>query len=140
MRPALLLAIAVVAASAGCAQRRITVTSEPPGAVVWLNDTEIGRTPVDATFVYYGLYDVRLRKEGYEPIATSRDTGMPWYEYPPFDLVAEAGPWAVTTRKRWHFDLVRAPDEPALSGEEAILGRAAELRSQIEDGPPPPAP
>ncbi len=40
--------------AAGCVQRTITITSDPPGALVWLNDREIGRTPLDVNFVYYG--------------------------------------------------------------------------------------
>ncbi|MFB3120043.1 MAG: PEGA domain-containing protein [Stenotrophomonas maltophilia] len=40
------------------------ITSEPPGALVWLNDREIGRTPVDVDFEFYGRYDVRLHLPG----------------------------------------------------------------------------
>ncbi|MEO1498872.1 MAG: PEGA domain-containing protein, partial [Planctomycetota bacterium] len=67
---------------AGCLERTITVTSEPPGAIVTLNDVEIGRTPVTTEFTYFGVYDVRVRKDGYEPLVTRRETTTPWWEYP----------------------------------------------------------
>ena len=46
----------------------ITIDSEPPGALCWLNDNEIGRTPVTVPFTWYGTYRVRLEKPGYEPL------------------------------------------------------------------------
>ncbi len=49
---------------AGCVERTITITSDPPYALVWLNDEEIGRTPVTVPFTFYGKYDVRLIHEG----------------------------------------------------------------------------
>jgi hypothetical protein len=58
-----LLLIALVCLG-GCIRRSITITSQPAGALVWLNDEEIGRTPVTVPFTYYGVYDVRLEHEG----------------------------------------------------------------------------
>ncbi len=57
----------------GCARidRTITVNSEPENALVYLNDQEIGRTPVTRTFKWYGTYDVEVRKDGYETLKTS---------------------------------------------------------------------
>jgi hypothetical protein len=48
---------------AGCVERTITINSEPQGALVYLNDEEVGRTPVSVPFLYYGTYDVRLEHE-----------------------------------------------------------------------------
>src|SRR5215471_15531012 len=69
----------------GCLERTITITSEPPDAIVWLNDVEVGRTPLKTGFTFYGDYDVRLRKEGYEPVQTHRETDTPIYEFAPID-------------------------------------------------------
>lgn len=114
----------------GCAQRTIVVTSEPPGAIVWLNDVEIGRTPVEASFLFYGTYDVQVRLEGYEAINTGRRAVAPWYEYPPFDLIAEASPVPVRTRIRWHFDLTPLGTEP--TDESALTDRARQMRDRME--------
>ncbi len=43
----------------GCVERTVTITSEPDNALVYLNDEEIGRTPVTVSFTFYGVYDVR---------------------------------------------------------------------------------
>ncbi|MFG0285966.1 MAG: PEGA domain-containing protein [Phycisphaerales bacterium JB039] len=138
-RAALLLALAC--ACAGCLQRRIHITSQPPGATVWLNGVEIGRTPVEADFTFYGDYDVRLRKEGYEPHAASKWAVMPWYEIPPIDFVVMALPWTVRNTVRWDFELEPAPDlsaPDAADAREALLQRAIELRELT--GPEPAAP
>lgn len=122
----------------GCLEHTIVVTSEPAGAVVYLNDQEIGRTPVEADFRYFGVYDVRLNLEGYEPIVTSRKAAAPLYEVPPIDLAAEAVPAKLPTRIEWHFVMaplasqVPGADREALQRE--LLSRAGELRESAENG------
>ena len=39
------------------------VQSDPPGALVYLNGEEVGRTPLAHDFLWYGNYDVELRSE-----------------------------------------------------------------------------
>lgn len=91
-----------------CVDRKIRVTSEPPGATVWLNDVEIGQTPAEADFTFYGRYDVRLEKEGYEPLSTSRKAGAPFWQWPGPDLIAEAIPLRFDDVVDWHFELTPA--------------------------------
>ena len=61
------LLLLFVAAVTGCnrVERNLQVTSNPPGALVYLNGQEAGRTPMNKSFVWYGTYDVQVRKEGY---------------------------------------------------------------------------
>src|SRR5262249_32481453 len=63
----------------GCLERRIRVITDPPGATVWLNDTEIGRSPTDTSFTFFGAYDVRVAKPGYETLNTTKKAVAPWY-------------------------------------------------------------
>jgi len=88
----------------GCVRRRINITSDPPGALVYLNDQEIGRTPVTVPFRWYGIYDVRLEKEGYQPLWTKQDAEMPWWENPGPDAIAELLPNR-TVDLDWYFSL-----------------------------------
>lgn len=130
------LAIAAAVAAplflGGCLERTIHITSEPPGALVWLNDIEVGRTPLETDFTYYGEFSVRLRREGYEPIVTSRTAKAPVYEWPVVDLAAELWPQRITTDIRWHFDLVPAAERTdAEAAREDILLRAAETRDLL---------
>jgi hypothetical protein len=113
----------------GCLERTIHVTSDPPGALVYLNDVEIGRTPVETSFLYFGTYDVRLRLDGYEPIVTSKRAKAPIYEMPGPDLLASAWPGRISTDIRWHFDLTPAPTGP--EAEADLLDRARSLRQQL---------
>lgn len=116
----------------GCLERTVTITSEPPGAIVVLNDEEIGRTPVETGFRYFGVYDVRLQHDGYEPLVTEKEAVAPLWEYPGFDLLAIAAPWRVKTHLEWHFDLEPLP-EPGTAeadrAEQELFDRARSLRA-----------
>ncbi len=137
----ILLLAAGAFASAGCIQRRITITSEPPGALVHLNDLEVGYTPVEVDFTYFGDYDVRLSKPGYEPLLTHAKAKAPVYEWPGIDLVAEALPVTFHTDVRWHFTLYpEERDVDALIERAKDLqgaAQAAEEREQESPAPPP---
>lgn len=137
---ALLLPLAAIALLPGCGrqERIIEVTSTPTGALVWLNDAELGRTPVQAEFLHFGTYDVRLRLEGYEPIVTSREAHTPIHEFPPIDLIAAALPGDRVTRINWHFDLQPLAErvDPA-AAERDLLDRARDFRTRSI--PPAPA-
>jgi hypothetical protein len=81
--PAALLAVS------GCVERNLKIDSDPQGARVFLNDREVGVTPVKISFLWYGDYDIILRREGFKTLKTHYQVNAPWYEYPPIDLVAE---------------------------------------------------
>ncbi len=108
----------------GCTQRTIYVTSEPAGALVYLNDQEVGRTPVSVPFTHYGVYDVRLELEGHLPMWTQAEAKTPWWDHIGPDLAAEMIPGS-KSEVRWHFDLApKGEDNP-----EALLDRAGQLRA-----------
>jgi hypothetical protein len=75
--------------SLGCVRRRLTVRSNPPGAVVYVDDQRVGHTPVSTEFTYYGTRKIRLVKDGYETVSTLQTLDPPWYEIPPVDFVSE---------------------------------------------------
>ncbi len=127
----LLLSASLACGSVGCVQRTVTVTSEPTGALVWLNDREVGRTPVTVPFTFYGTYDVRLERDGYEPLWTSQEAKAPWWETPPIDLFAEATDADVELA--WHFELepAQATDDESV---DALLEHATQMRRAVEAG------
>lgn len=130
MRRSAMVAAALLAPAllGGCLERRLTITSEPPGALVWLNDVEVGRTPVDVDFEWYGTYDVRLALEGHEPLTTSAKADAPVHEWPGIDLFAAVLPVEFRNDVRWHFEL-----EPALTDRDALLDRARETRGMLSE-------
>jgi hypothetical protein len=128
MRPFTIAAAlsASAALSAGCVDRTISISSEPSGALVYLNDREVGRTPLTTGFTFYGTYDVRLEREGCRPLWTTARAAQPWWEYPGIDLLAElTGPKEV--RVDWHFRLEPSPP-PGAQSSDALLERAGRLR------------
>src|SRR5262245_17787927 len=126
--------LATVAVLGGCLSRKVSVTSEPPGATVFANDVELGRTPLEAEFTFYGSYDVRVGLEGDEPRREKVIARSPIYEYPPVDLIAILMPFHIDHTVHWHFKM-----QPMLEAtesrevlEQGMLQRAAELRREIK--------
>ena len=114
----------------GCVERTMTINSNPPGALVYLNDQEIGRTPVTKDFLWYGNYDVQVRKEGYHTINTSEPVIAPAYEWPPFDLLAELVPWRVKVHREFSYTLRPASTQPADAKE--LMQHATVMKSMLQ--------
>ncbi|MCI0675296.1 MAG: PEGA domain-containing protein [Phycisphaerales bacterium] len=112
----------------GCVRRTISVTSDPPGALLWLNGREIGRTPVEVDFIYYGDYDVVLVADGFEPLLTHGKADPPLWDIIPFDLLAELTPGRKQARIEWHYELEPRNDDPA-----GLLDRARQLRDRATE-------
>jgi PEGA domain len=136
MRAGLLGCTAALFLAGGCVERTLSVQSDPPGALVYLNDQEIGRTPMEHDFVWYGKYEVALRMEGYEALKTTADVSMPIYQLPPIDLLAEIVPITIKDRKSLHYTL-----EPLAGPEDtgALIDRAKVAKSQLESSHQHPA-
>ena len=128
MRANLILLALLVVLSSGCVRRTIMITSEPPGVLVWVNDREVGRTPVDIDFEYYGVYDVRLELAGYEPMMTSGEAAPPWWDGVGMDFFAELVPADLHSEVRWHYDLA-----PLMEDREALVDRADRLRQDLSN-------
>ena len=111
----------------GCVRRTITITTEPPAALVFLNDQEVGRSAVTIDFLWYGDYDVIIRKEGYQALKTNWEIKPPWYQIIPFDFIAEVlWPGHLHDKHARHFTL-----EPAeLPTQEELVKRAEEIRQR----------
>ena len=116
----------VLALSGGCVKRMLVIESDPPGAVVYLNNQEVGTTPVSVPFKWYGTYDVRLEKEGYQTLNTEQSLEQPWWEHPGPDFFAEAIP---NNRVERHWTFALEPATPADDVDiETLLDHASQLR------------
>ncbi len=115
-----------MAAACGCVRRVIDITSEPSGARVWVNDRDIGRTPCSVEFTHYGRYDVRLQREGFEPVSGFGDADAPVWDFVGADLVSEVIPARLTSRVAWHFTLI-----PTDHDEAALVQRARAMRTGL---------
>ena len=113
--------------TAGCVRRTATFTSVPEGALVYVNDEEVGRTPATIEFTWYGDYDLVYRLEGYDTVHTNHRLPAPWYQYFPVDFFAEVlWPGQLHDYRRQHY--VLNPAEPVEPDE--LLERAGELRDE----------
>jgi len=114
----------------GCVRRTISISTEPPHALVFLNDQEIGRSTVTTDFLRYGDYDVIIRKEGYQTLKTNWDIKAPWYQMIPFDFFAEVlWPGHIHDQRSRHFVL-----EPAeLPSTEELTERAMQARDRASE-------
>lgn len=133
----LLFIAATITLLPACAERRIRVTSTPPGARVWLNDEEIGRTPTEARFTFYGHYDLRLETPGFEPYHAKHTAHAPFHEYPGPDLIATAIPANISHTVEWHVDMAPTPEtaEDPEAVRTELIDRAANLREQALSAP-----
>ncbi len=113
--------------AAGCVERKLTINTNPAGAQVFLNDEEIGVSPVTASFNWYGDYNVTIRKQGCETLQTRRKLQAPWYDLFPFDFVTQIiYPGRIVDSRVWSFKL--APQKEV--GRQELIKAAEQLSKQ----------
>ena len=129
-----LFAIAAFILLSGCVERRFRVESNPPGAYLYVNNQPIGPTPVDVPFLFYGDYEIRLVKDGYQTKVVKQPVPTPWYEYPIIEFFSEnAWPFQITDIRPLYFEL-----DPAIQPNlEELKAEAEELRNRGKALPPP---
>jgi len=123
----LVFVLAVSLLLSGCVERKLTINTQPQGALVALNDEEIGISPVTVSFEWYGDYNVRINKEGYETLNTHRKLKGPWYDYFPFDFFAMLNPKRTVDSYEWTFEL--APK--VQSTPEELIDAAKQLQNEL---------
>lgn len=133
-----LLLAGLVLCLSGCVQRRMMIRSDPPGATVYVDDFEIGQTPIAHGFTYYGTRKIRLVKDGYETLTVMQNIPAPWYQYPVVDFVSEnLIPGEIRDIRELSYRL----EPQAVVPPEHLLGRAEDLRRGVHaaTGTAPPA-
>ncbi|MGL6225227.1 MAG: PEGA domain-containing protein [Thermoguttaceae bacterium] len=122
----LLLLGTLLAVSEGCVRRRITVRSDPPGAVAYLDNVELGKTPISRNFDFYGKRELRLVKDGYETHTELVALPAPWYEWAGIDFVSEILVPGVITNQ--HYFDVRMRSQQMIPPDDLIM-QAEQLRA-----------
>jgi hypothetical protein len=132
---ALLAAAALLVAClvGGCSrvERNLMVTSDPPGALVYLNGQEAGRTPMNKTFIWYGTYDVQVRKDGFKTVNVKEKVWAPWWQIPPIDLLADLLPVPQYDSHKLSYTLTPLSNESENAAE--LLARGERLQTQLQD-------
>jgi hypothetical protein len=118
--------------STGCMHRRMTIRSDPPGALVLVDGNEIGYSPAQTDFTYYGTREITLVKDGFETVTTMQKVRTPWYQVFPLDFVSDnLLPFKVTNRHEFNYRM--RPQE--IPPTDELIERASGLRSEAQLGP-----
>ncbi len=119
---------------AACVERTITVRTDPPGALVTVNEIEKGRTPLTFSFMWYGHYRVLVEHPQYETLETSRAVPMPIYQWPGIDFVCEVLlPFKFHDHHDWTFTLAPRRTVPT----DELIDRAEDFRRQAQTATEP---
>lgn len=125
-----LLLFSVVLASPGCVERRMTIRTnvdQQGGALVIIDDVEVGMSPVSTSFTYYAPREIKLIKDGYEPLRVIQPVPPPWWDSPLLEFVTEnLIPWTARDEREFYYEL--QPTRPVTSRE--VLERAETLRRE----------
>ena len=125
-------------AACGCVLRSLTIDSEPSGAMVFLDDEQIGETPVTTTFTYYGTRKITIEKidaEGrllYERKIVYEKIKPPLYQIFPFDFFSELVIPAKLKDEHYHtYQLEPLKQLPKEELQKKVIKNAEELRERL---------
>lgn len=115
----------------GCVQRRVTLQSDPPGALVLIDGEERGYTPYSMDFIYYGTREIQLVKPGYETLTVMQKIPRPWYQVFPIEFFSDnLWPFRTTDRNSYFYRMQPHTIAPV----EELLDRANGLRTESQVG------
>ena len=130
----LLISLVTLLISSGCIERRLTINTVPSGALVTLNDEEIGVSPVTVNFNWYGDYRIQIIKEGYDIFNTHRELKAPLHDTMPFDFFCGVlWPGRIVDSYEWSFDLQPYTE----MNREELIQDALKLQQQAAEPPAP---
>ena len=131
-----LLVVVLALPAVGCVRRRLNVRTNPPGALVYVDNQQIGTTPCSVDFTYYGTREIRLVRPGYETLTVNQPIPTPWYEYIPLDFVSEnLVPTKIRDNRTVTYDL--APQ--VIVPPQQLVDRGNQLRQDALQYPVSPA-
>jgi hypothetical protein len=132
-RPLLLAALLAVAiaTTCGCVRRVMLIQSDPQGALVSVDRTVVGHTPVAVPFTYYGTREIRLEKDGFEPLTAQQRVVAPWYEIPPISFFSNHFAFREIRDTR-AFDFRMRPK--TITDESQLIERATQMRTDVGRG------
>jgi hypothetical protein len=123
----LLSLVLVVCTAGGCVERKYTVYTDPPNALVLVNNVPLGPSPADGSFVYYGRYDFTLMAPGFETLHVQECLSPPWYEWWPLDFFFETlWPFEIQDVRTFHYRMMPV----AIPNTEDLLRRSGQVRDQ----------
>lgn len=130
----IVLGVLVVCGATGCVERRYTIRTDPPGALVVVNGQELGLTPVSAPFTYYGDREIVLIKDGFQTQRVIQPIRAPWWDNLLTEFFSEN---LVPVNLRDERDFTYRLTPSTIPATNDLLQRAESLRAQGQAPPPP---
>ncbi len=121
----------------GCVERRMTIRTnvdDQGGALAYIDNQEIGYTPIATGFTYYADREIRLIKDGYETVTLVQPIRAPWWDSLPIEFFVE-NLWPFTMRDDREFVYPMSPMANVTTGE--VIQRGQQLRSEAQQGAEP---
>ena len=116
----------------GCVERRMTITSEPTGADVYVNNTWHGKTPMIFPFKHYGTYSIRLEAPDYEPLDAKEPIQAPFHQRAYVDFVTDViVPRTIKDERPLHY--VLAPKSESFDSPDEVIGRFEQFSASTHD-------
>ena len=104
--------------------------------MVYVDDYDIGITPVTTPVTYYGQRRVRLVKDGYETLTLLQPVPPPWYEFYGLDFISEnIVPGKIRDQRVFEYRL----QPQVLSPPDQLRTRAETLRRGVQATALPPS-
>ncbi len=113
--------------ASSCVERRMTVRTDPPGALVEIDGEVVGFSPVSMSFAYYAPRKIKITHDDYETLTVIQEVPPPWWDNWLTEFFTE-NLWPFTLRDEREFHYVLEPRRPHTT--EAILDRAERFRQE----------
>jgi len=121
----------------GCVERKFVIETDPPNALVLVNNAPLGPSPADGSFVYYGKHNFTVMASGYETLHVTENVVSPWYEWFPIDFFFETlWPYEIEDVRRFRYQLVPLQ----IPNTADVEARARQVREQGRNIRPIPTP
>jgi hypothetical protein len=130
----LALLLTLAGGSVGCVERRYTIRTDPPGALIVVNGEEIGPSPASRSFTYYGDRRIQAMAEGYQILDIDQPIRSPWWDNYFTEFFTEnLLPITLRDERVYTYRLVPVAEPP----DDQLLSRAENLRIQAQAPPTP---
>jgi PEGA domain len=131
---AALLLLVALSLFSGCVERRYTVRTDPPGAIVIVNGEDIGPAPASKSFVFYGDREITLMLDGYETKTVMQPIKAPWWDNLLTEFFTEnLVPLSLRDEREFKYQMTPAQSPP----QAELRDRAEALRSEARVLPKP---
>jgi hypothetical protein len=129
-----LAGLALCACACGCVERRYTIRTDPPGALVYVNGEEVGASPVSKSFTYYGEREVTLVADGHQTARFVQPVNPPWWDNLFTEFFSEnLVPFTLRDEREFSYKMLPAVNPP----QTDVRQRAETLRGIGRQTPEP---